>query len=152
MENALSTITAMPATKEQIHTFVQKAKGEILSGTYDPLEIEIYLKAMEETIKAIRSDREVRDYVLSEAEKYGKSFEYKGAKVNIREAGVRYDFSACGDPVHDKLTSEVKDLTEQKKAREKLLKALTGEMADPESGAVINPPVKTSSTTIAITL
>lgn len=150
--NALSTITAMPSNKDEIQRFVSKAKTEILSGTYDPLEIEVYLKAMEETIKAIRSDTEVRDYVLSEADKYGKAFEYKGAKINIREGGVRYDFSVCNDPVHQSLKEDVNKATASLKEREKMLKALSSDMADPETGAVISPPVKKSTTTIAITL
>jgi len=111
------------------------------------------LKAMEETIKQLRSDEEIRSFVLSEAEKYGKSFEWRGAKMSIREVGVKYDYAASGDSEWALLDAQVKELSEKKKAREKFLQAIpiTGTVS-PETGEMIYPPAKSSTTSIAVTL
>jgi len=88
---------------------------------------------------------------MAEAEKW-KGQTLNGFKVDIREAGTRYDFSNCNDPEYDthKLTEE--EFKALRSGREKFLKSLTApiQLIDNETGDVIqvNPPIKTSSTTI----
>ena len=48
MDNALSYITQFSLTRTQIDLFAHKALDEIDSGMYNPLEIHLCLKAMEE--------------------------------------------------------------------------------------------------------
>lgn len=148
---ALSTITIMPETKGEIELFKSKVITELESGMYDPLEIAIRFKAMEQLLKEIQSDKTFKELSVGEAEKYGKSTTVKGAKIEIAELGVKYDYSGCGDSQLNQLESEIKRLTEQKKARENWLKSLSGEMPN-EDGEVCSPPVKTSTTGIKITL
>ena len=113
-------------------------KHELLSGEYNPLDVELKLKAMEETIKQLRSDEEIRSFVLSEAEKYGKSFEWRGAKMSIREVGVKYDYSSTGDSEWAILDAQIKELSEKKKAREKFLQAVPASCTvSPETGEMI---------------
>lgn len=152
--NALSTITAMPCTWEEITSFVHVAKAEILSGDHDPLVIEISLKAMEETIKCLRKDEDIRKAVLDEAAKYGsKPFTFHGVLMQTRESGTKYDYSVTGDSEWALLDAQVKELEEKRKAREKYLQALPYEGAvNPTTGEFISRPAKTSTTTIAITL
>jgi hypothetical protein len=151
--NALSTITSAPCTWEEITSFVHKVKEEILSGEYNPLAIEISLKAMEETIKCLREDKEIRQQVLDEAAKYDKNFEFNGVKMQVREAGVKYDYASSGDSEWAILDAQVKELTEKRKAREKYLCSLPFEGAvSAVTGEFLTPPAKTSTTTIVITL
>jgi hypothetical protein len=123
MDNALSFITEFNLTKTQIDFFAQKALKEIDTGLYNPLSIHLCLKAMEDLIKKIKEG--IAEQVMLEAEKYGKSFEYMGAKVQLME---------------------------RLKQREDLLKYLTAPLANTETGEIINPvPFKiTSVITIAL--
>ena len=150
---ALTAIAEAPITYVEIGNLIYAMKSEILSGEYNPLDVELKLKAMEETIKQLRSDEDIRQFVLAEANKYGKSFEWRGAKMSIREVGVKYDYASTGDSEWALLDAEIKELTEKKKAREKFLQAMpvTGTVS-PETGEMIYPPAKTSTTSIAVTL
>lgn len=64
---ALSTIADAPITYVEIGNLIHYMKQELLSGEYNPLDVELKLKAMEETIKQLRSDEEIRSFVLSAA-------------------------------------------------------------------------------------
>ena len=150
---ALSTIADAPITYVEIGNLIYAMKAELLSGDYNPLDVELKLKAMEETIKQLRADEDIKQFVLAEAEKYGKSFEWRGAKMSVREVGVKYDYATTGDSEWAMLDAEIKELTEKKKAREKFLQAIpvTGTVS-PETGEMIYPPARTSTTSIAVTL
>lgn len=127
MDNVLSYITQFGLTKSQIEFFAGKALEEIDSGRYNPLEIHLCLKAMEELVKRIKEG--IADQVLTEAEKYGKSFYYLGARVQLTERRT-YDYSK------DDTWSQINRSLKQ---REELLKYLTGPLADTETGDIINP-------------
>ncbi len=149
----IKIINELPVDYVSIGNLVYEAKRLILSGDHNPLDIEIRLKAMEELVKQLRADKEVKAAVIAEAEKYGKSFDYGGCKINIREAGVKYDYASTGDSTWAMLDAEAKAIAEQKKSREAFLKALPIEgAADINTGEHIMPPSKTSETTVAVTL
>lgn len=147
--NALSTVAIMPTTKAEIVTFVKGAKEEILSGNYNPIDIEIQLKAMEEMIKALRSDKEIKEYLADELARNGGKYESSKATISTRNS-TRYDYS------NDSVWSEIKvhedEVSEERKKREKMLQNLTEEMADPQTGEIIYPAVKVSQTSIVVTL
>ena len=151
---ASGTLRMLPETKSEIASFVEAVKTEVLSGFIDPLQFEVRMKALEMAIEQIRADKEIKAAVLSEAEKYNaKTFDAFGAKLSIREVGVRYDFTKCGSTDWKFYDYAVKCQTANRKKAEEFLKALpeTG-MADPETGEVIYPPTKTSTTTVVIEL
>lgn len=140
MDNALSFITEFNLTRSQIDFFAQKALNEIDTGLYNPLSIHLCLKAMEELIKKIKE--RISEQVMQEAEKYGKSFEYMGAKFQMSQRRT-YDYSV--DDTWAKINRSLKQ-------REELLKYLTSPLADTETGEIINPvPFKVTSV-IMITL
>lgn len=149
----LAKIAQSPITYVEINNLIYDMKVELLSGDYNPLDVELQLKAMEETIKQLRSDEDIRQFVLSEAEKHGKFFEWRGAKMSIREVGVKYDYSTSGDSEWAILDAQIKKLTEKRNAREKFLQNIP-EMGtvSPETGETIYRPAKSSTTSIAVTL
>ena len=150
---ALSVIADAPITYVEIGNVIHGMKAELLSGDYNPLDVELKLKAIEEITKQLRADEDIRAFVLKEAEKYGKSFEWKGAKMSIREVGVKYDYATTGDSTWAMLDAEEKAIKEQKKAREKFLQAVPPNgTVSPETGELIMPPAKSSTTSIAVTL
>lgn len=143
--NALSTLSEMPLTKDECKTFANMAIEEILSGERNPLQIEIQLKALEETIKLIRDNEHVKKCLQTEAEKYTeKTFQFQNAEIS-KMSRSNYDLSTCNDSVYNKLKSELKE-------REAFLKALNSQVANPETGEIINPPVKTYTNYLQIKL
>jgi hypothetical protein len=154
MSNAISLINQFPSTKKEQKYFVDKAVGEVLSGDYNPLDVEIYLKAFENISSEIR--KQIKEATIKEAQKHGaKTFEYRDAEVTIGEYGTKYDYTQCCDSEYNQLAAEIKCLTEKLKEREKFLKnipVLGLDFIDANSGEIkkIYPPLKTSTTSVAI--
>lgn len=152
METAISQFSNLPQTKSERESFVQLVVNEILSGSRDPLEVEIYLKNIEETINEIRKNSEVKQLLLSEASKYSaKTFDFNGSKITISQRSS-YDYSVCGNSEWESLDSEIKGLTERKKLIEKQLSLMDKSIVDAETGEVINPPLKSVSEFLTIKL
>jgi hypothetical protein len=150
--NTLSTITVMPETKETLALYTKNLKSEILAGYENPLRIAKLLKAMEETIKSLREDKDVREIILSEAMKYSeKTIEAFGAEFQTKETGVKYDYSVCDDDEWKDLQEQQTRLAAKIKARETFLKSIKGDVYD-GNGVKLNPPVKTSTTLVTVIL
>lgn len=148
--NTTSVLSLFPETKASVKSFVERIKSEVLSGEKDPLEFSVIFKSLEEIVKELRSDKDIKETILDEAAKYGnKTFEAKGAKFTIRDS-ARYDYSS--DEKWRELNAEVTKLKEKIKKREEMLKSLTDEVADPETGEIIYPAVKYSTTSVSVTL
>ena len=157
-------------TKEQRSEVVLEMMNEVLNGRVNPLELHLRLKAAEEVIKALTSMPAYKGILLDEAAKYGKSFQYQTAKVEVKEVGVKYDYSVCGCSQLNELYVQAADIDSKIKALESYLKALpTGGIVcmlqtrtlDDEGKVTIDytgevethyPPAKTSTTSVAFTL
>src|SRR3990167_6242820 len=134
MTHAISTITNFTTSKEGINKFVAQCVSEIEAGLIDPLHMSIYLKTMEKIIEGIQA--KIKASALSEAEKYGKSFEFRGAKIEVSDSlGTKYDYANCSDIVWNDLTKQITELTEKRKEREAMLKTVKEPMTlvDPET-------------------
>ena len=153
MESAISIFRKLPETKGQVSKYSRLIRESVLNGEIDPLIFISQVSALELLFKGLKSDSLIKDLVLVEAEKYGKSFEKENAKFQVKEMGVTYDFSECSDAELDSLNQVIKDLTEKKKARENFLKAIQPdkEVYD-ENGIQLFAPVKKSTTGVAIIL
>ena len=154
MESAITQFTYLPATKAERETFVQMCVDEITSGTRNPLQLEIMLKNMEDTIAAIRKRQEVKDLVLQEAEKYSeKTFQFLGAKVTKTERS-KYFFNECGDSVYQELIEKKTGLDEKVKERGTFLKSIRPgmEIPDIQTGEILRPPTQAVTTSLTITL
>ena len=111
------------------------------------------LAAMEEFVKNVRKDERFVEFLRDELTKHrGRLTTNSGARIETCEAGVMYDYSNNGE--WRELDQQIKMLTDQKKAvEEKLRKLAPGRMAvDPETGEVLEGPLKTSKSTYRITL
>lgn len=113
------------------------------------------------TIRAVRvamesAEDKIKEQVIDELHKRGKEgFDMYGAKVNLKELGVKYDFNNCLDAEWQSLDAEIKRLTELKKERESFLKSLTKTMTivDEVTGEIsqVHPPIRQSTTSYTIT-
>lgn len=144
---ALSVISKLPTTKQDINLFVEAAVNEMLDGTKNPLQVNVQLKVLEDIIDQIRKNSDVRYAIMEEASKYEKTFEMFGAKITQTSKST-YDYSGCGDAVYNDLVAQKKKLDEVIKAREAMLK--TGINAD--TGETFAPPAVKTSEFLTITL
>lgn len=144
-------------TKEERTQVVREIFQELLEGRINPMELHIRMKSIEEVVKQLTSKPTYKAIVLEDAEKHGKSFQYHNAKVDIREVGVKYDYSGCGSGALAELYEQQERLSAVIKEHETYHKAL------PTSGVKVvfeatgevethYPPAKSSTTSVAVTL
>lgn len=118
-------------------------KEMFLSGEIDPLKLRVELKPIENAIKAILDDEDVKAAVLNAAAKYPeKEFSVYGAKIS-KGATATYDYS------HD---FKWKEIERKKKEREAFLKNATPGLFDTEDGTEVIPAIKKSTEFIKISL
>jgi len=150
----MAAFAVSKANREELAIQIVEA---IDAGDLNPLDIHYQVKAMEDFIKVLTGNTRYKDYVLTEGMKHGKSFEFNGSKMEIKETGVKYDYSNCGDQEWSALEVEINRRKELQKEREKFLKSVPTEgveIVSNETGEVIKvyPPSKSSTTSIAVTL
>lgn len=156
METAISQLTNFHTTKEGVERFVDQVVSEVRDGAYNPLQLKIFLKAIQKSCEEI--EKQTNDLSLTEAEKYNqKSFEIMGAKVELAQLGTKYDFSVCGHPALSNIDEQIKILTAEKKKIETMLKTISKTMmiCDESTGGEqveIRPPVKSSISGLKITI
>lgn len=142
MENALSTIKLLPASKSELAFFANKAKNEILSGYYCPLEVAGMLKAMEELVKALRADKEIKAAIETEADKYAEKTIEMGSYRITKSTRKTKDYKGI-DPILDDLYKDAERIKAMIKAREGVIDA----GVNPDTGEQY-PPVPTKTNTI----
>jgi hypothetical protein len=153
METAISTLSILPTGKEQVQLFVHKLKAEILASDKEPLKILVQLKYIEKTIADILKDDDIDYHFLSEFLLYDKNEKVviNGAELRSSEVGVKYLYESSGDPVWNDLEEKIRQLTDQKKEREKFLQTIPeGGMVDPGSGVFITKAPKTSKSKVIV--
>lgn len=156
--NGVTILSVYPATKAEQQAIASDIADAIVDGKINPLEGICKLKALKDTCEIALKDKGVVDAVLTEADKYGKNeqISYNGAKINIRETGVKYDYSMCGDQTLIDLYAQRDEIVSKIKEREEWLQSvpLNGfEYADPNTGEMVKlyRPAKSSTTSFAIT-
>lgn len=134
--------------------YVDMVLKSINEGEQNPLDIHLSRVKLEKILKGINDNPDIQDSVIREFEKYGERIvNYKGAVLQQQEAGVKYDFSGCGDPIIEDLLKQQEELKEKINERVKFLKFIPESgIVDPETGAFIYPPAKTSKTIIKTTM
>jgi hypothetical protein len=144
-------------TKEERTQVVHEIFQELLNGRINPMELHIRMKCLEEVVKQLTSMPAYKAIVLDDAEKHGKSFQYHNAKVDIREVGVKYDYTGCN-------SSELESFYDARNVIDEKIKQLeTYHKGVPSSGLTVvleatgevethYPPAKTSTTSVAVTL
>ena len=86
--------------EKPVSYYVDQVVKSIQDGEQNPLDVHLSRVKMEKILKEINDNPDIQDAVMKEFEKYGERIvEYKGALLQQQEAGVKYDFSGCGDPV-----------------------------------------------------
>lgn len=111
------------------------------------------LATMEEFVKTVRKDERYIQFLRDElARHHGRLITSSGAKIELCEAGVTYDYSNNAE--WRELEAERYEIERRKKAVEEKLRLLApGRIAvDPETGEVLEGAQKKSKSTYRITL
>ena len=147
-------LSLFETTKAQRQDFAQSVINSLKEGLTDPLKVHLQVKCLEDIVKQLTTHPEYKDLTLEEASKHGKSFELHNAKFEIKEAGVKYDYSNCGDPVYNELAQKMAELEKEIKDRQAFLKAVKPgtEILVEDEIVVLYPPIKTSTTSITLNL
>ena len=150
----VTDLSLFETTKAERQDFAQSVVNGLKEGLSDPLKVHLQVKCMEDLIKQITSHPDYKDLTLDEAAKYGKSFEHYNAKFEIKEMGVKYDYSNCGDPIYNQLAEELAELEKKVKDRQAFLKAVQPgtELLIEDEVIILYPPIKTSTTSITVNL
>ena len=157
MARQLQQLNSLPAIREglskvQINRLATQSVDSVLEEG-NVFEVAEALATMEEFVKAVRKDERFVDFLRDElAKHHGRLQTTSGAKIEVCEAGVTYDYSHYAE--WRLLDEQIKRLTTQKKALEEKLRSVApGKMAvDPETGEVLEGPLKSSKSTYRITL
>jgi hypothetical protein len=131
MNQEIKLINSFPQSIAERKIFIQKVVDEILDGFLNPLDCELALKNLEDTISLIRKNEQVKEALMSEANKYGKKFDFKNAEITI-SSKTTFDYS--GDSTWTMLKEQLKD------REEKLKIARDHKIIDEETGEIIMPP------------
>ncbi|WP_162944767.1 hypothetical protein [Flavisolibacter nicotianae] len=126
---------------------------EVLLEDGNVFQVAEALASMEEFVKAVRKDERYINFLRDElAKHHGRLVTTSGAKIELCEAGVSYDYSGNGE--WRELEAARFEIERQKKALEEKLRLLSpGRVAvDPETGEMLEGPLKSSKSTYRITL
>jgi hypothetical protein len=135
-------------------TVAQRIIDQVVGGYVSPTEAYKAIAILERAIKQIKDDEQFRQLTVDEVAKYGKEGAQLsgGVTLTVKEAGVKYDYSLCGDEQLVQLYETRQALDADIKEREAQLKHLPPSgMADPQTGVIVYPPSKTSKTIVQAT-
>lgn len=148
--NGVNFIISNKITKSDIPALADLLVRNILNNG-NPLAAAENIKKMKLILEGVESDKRFKDYALEELAKYGKKYTSpSGICIEPFEAGGRYDYKTCGDPIVIELETKLKE-------RQEFLKKLPKDGIDivTDEGEVVHvyPPAKPASTsTYKITL
>ena len=145
----INKISSLTPTKTNIDLVGAEMAELVLQGMTDPIEFSIRCKFAIECLT--NAMERVKDTAIKEV---GTGTELIGAKVEVAESGVKYDYSVNEDWKAN--AKRLEPLLAQKKVIEENIKMATKigkSIIDEDTGEIIASPVKkTSTTTLKITL
>ncbi len=147
---ALELSNLLTMTKSDVASVVSDIANRVKDGWADPIDAMIYAKKGETVFKEVISA--IKDSVVLPQ---GSSYSKHNAELVEKMTGVKYDFTNCGDAEWNELNAEKVELDKKIKEREKFLKTITKPtniITDDGEVLTINPPIKSGSLGIAITL
>lgn len=155
METALSYLTVLPSTSDEIKRFTTQIINSVKEGQENPLKVLVMLRALEATAESIRTG--IGEEILTEASKYSeKSFEAYGARIERAEVGVSYDYQTTEDREWFAFKVGEQKMADFRKSREGFLREIKKPITviDPDTGEVyeIKPPLKKSKSGVKVFL
>lgn len=135
--------------KSSIEEISNNFVNPIINGDVQIEKGILILRALKKAIED--AEEKIYDDVVDAISKYGKEgASINGAKIIIKEVGVKYDFENCNDSIWNDLNNQIKELMEKRKEREAFLRNIIKmtSFVNDETGEIytINPAIKKSTT------
>ncbi len=112
-------------TKQAIEEMAQRFLLPLNEGDVNPEQMAVIIDALKKTIERIEKEaRPVIAHVLHSLYSRREEITVRGCGIELMDAGVKYDYSDCGDSVLNDLNEQAEELNKQIKAREAMLKAI----------------------------
>lgn len=154
MSTELIKLDLFSTTKKDRIEIANNLISDLKEGNQNVLDLHLRLKLISDVIDNVTNNKDYKDLMLDEVKQ--KNQTYQNGTFDVMEAGIKYDFSNCGDEeilsMYALLSDIKKDITE----REKFLKSLPAEginyITKQGEAVTLYPPTKTSTTTIKTTL
>lgn len=144
--NELTNTHVSPMTVAERKAFIESVVEGINEGTVHPIRLAVYVKSLEETVKAIKEHYQIKEAIQDAADLYPeKTFEVFGSSIT-KAARTTYNFAVCGDSIYNDMIVEQERLKSLIEARQAMLK--TG--INPETGETFPKPA--TSTTNYLTI
>ncbi len=140
-------------TKTNVNSFANQIVFEYKTGNKNPFD---YLGELEFISQAIdKAKSEIRESIIDELSNHpGNVKNRNGIQFKLKESGVKYDYASTKK--WNELNDEMEQMKTQIKDLETHLKSLKAKqtMVDESTGELIElfPPIKSSKTTIEITI
>ena len=142
-------LASIEPTKFSIELLKQTIVSHFRETGENPIDMLVKSEALVQLLDGIRA--ELKEEVLNELALHPKGkTEVLGAEVSTIESGVKYAYD--GDHTWLKLNQEIEAIKFKQKERESLLKTIKEPLVDPETGEMIFPAPKYSTTTFKISL
>jgi hypothetical protein len=142
-------LSTIEPTKFSIELIKSQIVNHFTETGESPLELLVKSEAVVQLLEGIRAD--LKELVLDELSKYpGGKAEVLGSEMAKFESGVKYIYDQ--DYTWNKLNDQLESMKFALKEREKMLRTLPTAMADPETGEIIHPAPRISTTTFKINL
>lgn len=165
----IKTVSLFELNKAGRAEFVTQLVEAMDNGEIEPIQVHLQVKGMEKIIDCLTETDEKKNPLFEQAKKYkalvlasvqqygNKDVEYKGAKFDIKEVGVKYDYSQCNDPELAEWAQAAAELSEKIKAKQKFLQTVPQKgllITNEETGETntVYPPSKSSTTAVQCTL
>lgn len=162
-------LSLFDTNKDDRFGFVNNIIDAIEAGEIDPLRVHLRIKSIEDIVFRLTSRDEKKNANFQAAKRYNysllevaeqqgkKSFQFHNGKFEIKEVGVKYDFSKCEDRNLEELYAKMEELKATVKQREDFLKTVPQSgmiVTDQETGDTytVYPPAKSSTTSVAVSL
>lgn len=140
-------------TKTNVQSFANQIVFEYKTGNKNPFD---YLGELEFISQAIdKAKSEIRESMIDELSNHPGNLKTRnGIQFKLKESGVKYDYTSTEK--WNALNDEMEQMKSQIKDLESHLKSLKAKqtMVDESTGELIElfPPIKSSKTTIEITI
>lgn len=139
----LGVMRQFSISKTGIDVFSDGLIESVTEGELNALELRAMVKALEMILE--RVNKATQENQLTAANLFpGNDFEAYGVKFTKGDVHTKYDYSTCGDPVWEKLTTIALQAAEQVKQREAFLRAVKAPFSLLDEGtgevSVISPP------------
>ena len=142
-------LASIEPTKFSIELIKAQIVNHFTETGESPLELLVKSEAVVQLLEGIRAD--LKELVLDELSKYpGGKAEVLGSEMAKFESGVKYLYDQ--DHTWSKMNHQLESMKFAIKEREKMLRSLPTAMVDPDTGEVIHPAPRISTTTFKINL